>query len=645
MENLTMKISNYNQLLAISTLISGLAIFATLWSQYQKVEEISRANYESRLLVQTVEHLFTMSKIWLTTQDLLYSGRQTYLAKGVIEQSTHLTDTILVIKQHIAGSDDEELTKVLITAIEHNDDIVNSFKLLSMQDMKAWHKKVVNSDVITTRYISSLELLSKRISMNNNRLSEKLILATSSLIKHSFVIVFLYLLFVLFTVTWFSKYIVKPIENITKLAQQPTYSGQAVEFRQIDAPIEVITLSNAIQQFTQRITIEKQKAEQERMNAIRANNKATMIMDTIPCSVLLVDQQGKVLECNIETERILECAKADIIERSVACFLPALATLSGEFDCEYVLKNMEESLLSPCFDNPHVEFSGRKIEIDDSINYLITISDINERKHAQRALSALSEQLINVEKLASIGQLSAGIAHEINNPVGFIRSNIDVLNDYFKPILSYINLMNASGKKEEAKALYEKEDLDFVIHDIEPLIKSTLEGAARISKIIKDLGNYAHVDNTEPEPMYIDNIIEKSLTLVANELKYKVEITKCLDARVEVLGFPQKLLQVFINMLVNASHAIENKGRISISSYIDKNEVNISFEDNGSGIAQAQLKSIFDPFFTTKPVGKGTGLGLHIVRSIIEDHHGRINVSSIVGNGSKFDIYLPVHHG
>ena len=109
------------------------------------------------------------------------------------------------------------------------------------------------------------------------------------------------------------------------------------------------------------------------------------------------------------------------------------------------------------------------------------------------------------------------------------------------------------------------------------------------------------------------------------------------------MGFPQKLLQVFINMLVNASHAIESKGRILISSKSYQGEVNISFADNGSGISQEHLKKIFDPFFTTKPVGKGTGLGLHIVRTIIDEHKGRIDVSSVVDKGSKFDIYLPIY--
>ncbi len=648
-----MRISNYNQLLAISTLLSGVIIFASLWHQYQKVEQISRAHYESRLLVQTIEHLMTMSQLWLTTQDLLFSGRQTYLAKGITEQSKQLKKTLMLVKMKIPKNDDKYLVGDLIIGIEKNDNIVVLFSQAtsntSMEENTFWQTTVAESDKITTQYVSDLEQLLTQVMADNNFLSHQAKEASGDFTKLSIFVVTLYLFFILFTVRCFSKYIVKPIENITALAQQPAANGVNIEFRQTRAPAEVITLSSAIQQFTQHITTEKKRAEQERLNVIKANDKANIIMDTMPCSVLLVDEQGIIKECNIETEKLLFSDKNNIIEKPVATFVPALATLDGHFDSEIVLKIMEESLLSPKFENPHIEFSGRKIVIMGGIHYLITLNDINERKHSQKALSSLNEQLINAEKLASIGQLSAGIAHEINNPVGYIRSNLDVLNDYFKPLLAYIKLANIeltknTDKEGRAQALYQEEDLGFILDDIEPLIVSTLDGAARVSKIIKDLGNYAHVDDKLPEEISIDELIEKSLTLVANELKYKVEITKRLAADVSVIGFPQKLLQVFINMLVNASHAIETKGNICISSCIIKQEINIRFEDDGSGIKQEHLKSIFDPFFTTKPVGKGTGLGLHIVRSIIEDHNGHIDVSSKVGQGSQFDIYLPIHH-
>jgi len=640
-----MKISNYNQLLAVSTLFSGMIIFATLWSQYQKVEHISRAHFESRLLVQTIEHLSTMSQVWLTTQDLLFSGKQTYLANGINAQSDQLTQTLLSIEIKDKSNKSVDLIAQLVSTIKSNKVIIDSFAHLSMLNNKAWQKTITESDELTSTYVEILEQLLSQTLQTNSQLYQELSLANSHLKNITWITISLYLVLIFFIVTWFSKYIVKPIENITTVAQQSNNEIQGVEFRQKNAPAEIIALSSAIQSFTQRITIEKQKAEQERLNVIKINKQINTIMNTIPCALLLLNEQGIIQECTPEASKLFSKNKNEIINENIAVFLPALATLDGTFDTETALKNLEESLLAPNFKNPYIEFSGRKIAIKESISYLLTITDINERKHSQKALSALNQQLVNAEKLASIGQLSAGIAHEINNPVGYIRSNLDMLADYIKPLISYITIVNATEQQESAQAIYQEEDLDYILNDIEPLIASSLEGTIRISNIIKDLGNYAHNDKEEPELICIDKLIEQSLTLVANELKYKVNIVKSLNANVSVMGFPQKLLQVFINMLVNASHSITSNGRISINSYIKSNEINITFEDNGSGISQAHLKSIFDPFFTTKPVGKGTGLGLHIVRSIIDDHNGRIEVSSIVDKGSTFNIYLPIYKG
>ena len=638
-----MKISHYNQLLAVATLLSSLAMFATLWGQYQKVEQLSRAHYESRLLKQTVNHLSTMSQAWLTTQDLLFSGQQTYLADGVNTQAKQLIDTLLAIKNNAHQTPTNETVNRLITAIEHNTQVITAFARIPNTTDDARSVNIDKSDVFTTNYVHELQILVDQVTKSSTALERQYSAANSQLNTLTWSLISLYILLVIFLMAWFSKYIVKPLEDITATAQQTNNGKQTINFTQSNAPSEIVTLSKAIEIFTQRITIEKFKAEQERIKAVNANKKISTIMNTIPCTLLLVDEVGHIQDCNPEASKLLLLKQSEIITQNVAKFIPALTTLSGEFDTTVALETMQESLLAPNFKQPHIEFSGRKLTIDGDTYYLLTISDINERKHSQKALSALNQQLINAEKLASIGQLSAGIAHEINNPVGFIQSNLSVLKDYITPLLGYIKLTDKTTQSEKAKSLYAEEDLDYIIEDVEPLITSSLDGTARISEIVKDLGIYTHADGKKPEPICIDTLIEQSLTLVANELKYKVDIVKSLHANQQVMGFPQKLLQVFINMLVNASHAIENTGQISITSNMNNDEITIEFEDNGSGISQSHLKTIFDPFFTTKPVGKGTGLGLHIVRSIIDEHDGHIEVSSRLGKGSKFSIHLPVH--
>ncbi|MCJ8295608.1 MAG: hypothetical protein MJK15_14485, partial [Colwellia sp.] len=190
-----MKISNYNQLLAISTLLSGVIIFASLWHQYQKVEQISRAHYQSRLLVQNLDHVFTMSQLWLTTQDLLFSGRQTYLAKGINEQSIQLRQTLTSIKGKLINKGGYNLALQLISATEENDIIVNLFSHISIQENNDWQARVADSDKITTLYVSDLELLSAQVLRDNQSLSEQVKVAKDNFTKLSFLVVSLYLFF------------------------------------------------------------------------------------------------------------------------------------------------------------------------------------------------------------------------------------------------------------------------------------------------------------------------------------------------------------------------------------------------------------------------------------------------------------------
>lgn len=266
---------------------------------------------------------------------------------------------------------------------------------------------------------------------------------------------------------------------------------------------------------------------------------------------------------------------------------------------------------------------------------------------------ALQIQLIQQEKLASIGQLMAGVAHEINTPVGYVRCNLESLQKYAERLIGYINFLEPLAKRffpEDVVAEMNehriKQKLDTVLDDCLSLIDESIEGAERIRKIVLDLKTFSHKDAEEPEPVDINRTLESIISIVWNEIKYVAELERDFSAVPHITGFPQKLGQVFLNLLVNASHAITRHGTITIKTRCEDGMVCVSINDTGCGIPPEVLPHIFEPFFTTKETGKGTGLGLSICEDIVRKHNGFIDVASEAGKGATFTVRLPVReHG
>lgn len=263
-------------------------------------------------------------------------------------------------------------------------------------------------------------------------------------------------------------------------------------------------------------------------------------------------------------------------------------------------------------------------------------------------------QLVQSEKMAAVGQLAAGIAHEINNPVGFISSNINTLRDYFADCCAVLNEQKNCIEQyqkqssipdemlKEVLSLQQEVDLDFILSDIDQLISDSIEGAGRVKNIVSDLSEFSHVNSPDLVEEDINELIEKTINVSWNELKYKAELIKELGDLPKVLCHGGKMAQVFLNLLVNAAQAMESKGEITIRSGVDGDMVWVDIGDTGSGISEENLAKIFDPFFTTKDVGKGTGLGLHMVHSVINSHGGKVHVESVVGQGTTFRIVIPI---
>ena len=277
---------------------------------------------------------------------------------------------------------------------------------------------------------------------------------------------------------------------------------------------------------------------------------------------------------------------------------------------------------------------------------------------AFRKLQEAQAQLVQSDKMASIGQLSAGIAHEINNPTGFVLSNLKTLNEYITDIRNLLkeydtlmqrcSVISDDAVVSEMKHIEEfklKIDVVFLLDDIEQIFAETQDGMRRISKIVKDLKEFSHTGSDKPEYADINKGLESTLNIVRNEVKYKAEVKTLYGDIPHVLCYSQQLNQVFMNILVNAAHAIEGKGIISVSTCCDNDNVLIEISDTGSGISPELVTRIFEPFFTTKPVGKGTGLGLSVAYAIIRKHNGEITVNSTVGAGTTFTICIPVESG
>lgn len=303
--------------------------------------------------------------------------------------------------------------------------------------------------------------------------------------------------------------------------------------------------------------------------------------------------------------------------------------------------------------------SGERIATLESRHYALQAKLLVKNEKLDKALKdlkATQAQALQSEKMASIGQLAAGVAHEINNPIGFVGSNLDALTDYFNDYESLLDQYKIIGSllengdagedkvREQLKAIREHEsdiEIDYLKEDIPDLLNDCIDGTRRVGQIVADLKNFAHPGNDKQMLMDINKGIESTLNVVANEVKYKAKVTKDYGDIPSVEGFPQKINQVFMNIFVNAAQAIEEKGDITIKTYAEGSDVKISIADNGSGIPEENLNKIFDPFFTTKEVGKGTGLGMNIVYNIIKEHNGNIEVESEMGKGTCFTITLP----
>jgi two-component system NtrC family sensor kinase len=377
-------------------------------------------------------------------------------------------------------------------------------------------------------------------------------------------------------------------------------------------------------------------------------------MDCIGDMVLLADPAGKIRRCNQALRLFVGLGYMEILgtdwrELFLSHSLTSVTTFASGTELQHQPSGRWFIFTEyPFTDRKESETHGTVITLHDTTELKTTMDALGK---AYKELQASQAQVLHSEKMASIGQLAAGVAHEINNPIGFISSNLVTLGKYLERLTGFmtsqariVERAASPEARKESAALYRELKIDRIVPDIGKLINESLDGANRVRKIVKDLSTFSRVDQGNSEVADLVECLESAVTIVWNELKYKATLDRNYGKIPPLNCFPQQLNQVFMNLLVNAGHSIESQGDITITTWSDNDTAYVSIADTGCGIAQEHLTRIFEPFFTTKEVGKGTGLGLSISYDIIKKHHGDITVESSVGAGTTFTVRLPLEN-
>lgn len=399
---------------------------------------------------------------------------------------------------------------------------------------------------------------------------------------------------------------------------------------------------------------------------------ATLVraVEQSPAAVVITDPQGNIEYVNPKFEQITGYSSEEVrgknprilksgdLAAEVYAELWRKITQGGEWSGEFHNRRKDGSLFWE-----RAVISGIKNEAGQITHFLAVKEDITERKRAGQEQAVLQAQLTQAQKLESIGRLAAGIAHEINTPIQYIGDNTRFLKDGFERLLKLLGIykqMQQAVQKEnrlpelcaQVEAALREADLEYLVAEIPQALEQSLEGVARVTKIVRAMKDFSHPGSDEKTPADLNHEIESTVTVARNEWKYRADLNLELEpALPSVPLLAGEFNQVILNLVVNAAQAIAekigpegaSKGTITIKTRSDGDWVEVRIADTGNGIPAGVREKIFTPFFTTKPAGKGTGQGLALARSVIVDKHGgTISFESEEGAGTTFILRLPL---
>jgi len=413
-----------------------------------------------------------------------------------------------------------------------------------------------------------------------------------------------------------------------------------------------------------QVEIQRKQAEESKHTAEEASRLMNNILSSVGSIVIAVDEDGRVTQWNAAAEETLGIAAAKVVGKPLnECDIPWDSTEPTEMmvacrnsdgsvrldEIRFTRRDGRTGLLS-------LGISPMTDENGQHTGSVLFADDVTERR-------AIEEELRQAQKLESVGALAAGIAHEINTPIQFVGDNTRFLSDSFEQLREVLNaydqLKHTAQEHGIAGELLgrvtkaeEDADLEYLAEEIPKAIDQTLDGVARVAKIVRAMKDFSHPDQGEKVPADLNHALDDTLTVARNELKYVADVVTDFEpALPPVPCYLSDLNQVFLNLLVNAAHAIADvvadgshgKGTITVSTRLEDDEAVIRIADTGTGIPKEVRDRVFDQFFTTKPVGRGTGQGLSMAHNVVVDTHGgSLTFETEVGRGTTFIIRLPI---
>lgn len=628
------------------------------WIEYiQSRDRIIQSMVEQQYLVE--EGLATA--VWHLDKPLLGS-----LIDGILSHSNvtsiHVYDEYGKMMAHtgddsIFGGPDHDLTDTIKPGVDTN-------KLITLLDNEQAYFHAF--DLADPTHISNGVIGRVIFSTDRGVVIEDIKPTLVSLVAAAFIkTLLLWLVFIYFGRNLLSRPLGNVIAAIRNMPVDKTGRGKAViDDRKLN---EIDLIKYALSNLKERLvgTLSELHASNAKLNNI--NIHLQRAVEQSPTISMILSAEGELIYVTPSFTELTGCPAEDIqlvLENILeGCSFNEVTRQFEKERFEGVLWQGEIKLKDRQEAPLYLAVNLSPVHCDEGVvdNYLISATDISslkqlefslKKKNSQqlKIISKLEEtqaQLVQAEKMASIGQLAAGVAHEINNPVGFINSNLTTLVDYLNGLFGLIEQYRVEVIQLDASLVgvdhyKQKIDFDYIKDDVPLMLDETREGLERVKKIVRDLMDFSRVSETDFEKYDLRKGLESTLNVAWHELKYKVKIIRDFDDIPEVECMPSQINQVFMNLMVNAGQAIDSEGVIILRARQLDGRVVIEVEDNGSGIDEKHQDKLFDPFFTTKPIGVGTGLGLSVSYGIIKNHGGSISVNSSVGKGTCFTISLPV---